>query len=109
MQWRKSLCIGHPLSEVLLVSQAATQARDANEARGRQTEQAAYERGLADGEARLSEQLLRQRAELLELQNGVLASLQQSVPRVVRQSEAGVVELAPVSYTHLTLPTNREV
>ena len=94
MQWRKSLCIGHPLSEVLLVSQAATQARDANEARGRQTEQAAYERGLADGEARLSEQLLRQRAELLELQNGVLASLQQSVPRVVRQTEAGVVELA---------------
>ena len=94
MQWRKSLCIGHPLSAVLLVPQAATQARDANEARGRQTEQAAYERGLADGEARLSEQLLRQRAEVLELQNGILASLRQAVPQVVRQSEAGFVGLA---------------
>ncbi|MEI6784337.1 MAG: FliH/SctL family protein [Verrucomicrobiota bacterium] len=79
---------------MLLVTPAAAQARAANEARGRLSEQAAYERGLADGEARLSEQLLRQRAELLELQNGVLASLRQAVPRVVRQSEAGVVELA---------------
>jgi flagellar assembly protein FliH len=71
-----------------------TQTREADEARNRQAEQAAYERGLADGEKRLSEQLLRQRAEVLELQNGILASLRQAVPWVVRQSEAGVVSLA---------------
>ena len=94
MQWRKSLPIGHPLSAVVLVSRAVTQTREADEARNRQAEQAAYERGLADGEKRLSEQLLRQRAEVLELQNGVLASLRQAVPRVLRQSEAGVVGLA---------------
>lgn len=94
MQWRKSLPIGHPLSAVVLVSRAVTQTREADEARNRQAEQAAYERGLADGEKRLSEQLLRQRAEVLELQNGVLASLREAVPWVVRQSEAGVVSLA---------------
>jgi flagellar assembly protein FliH len=94
MSWRKSLSIGHPLRTVFLVPAAVTQTREATEARDRQREQAAYERGLADGEKRLSEQLLRQRAEVLELQNGVLASLRQAVPKVVRQSEAGVVALA---------------
>jgi flagellar assembly protein FliH len=94
MPWRKSLAIGHSLREVALVPHGVTQTREATEARDRQREQAAYERGLADGEKRLSEQLLRQRAEVLELQNGILASLQQAVPQVVRQSEAGVVELA---------------
>ena len=94
MPWLKSLAIGHPLREVSVVSPADTQTREANEARDRQREQAAYERGLADGEKRLSEQLLRQRAEVLELQSGILTSLQQVVPQVVRQSEAGVIELA---------------
>ena len=94
MQWCKNLSIGHPLSEVIVVLQAETQAREAKEARNRQGEQAAYERGVVDGEKRLSEQLLRQRAEVLELQNGVLGSLRQAVSQVVRQSEAGVVGLA---------------
>ena len=94
MPWRKSLPIGHVLSAVFLVPHEVTKTREANETRDRQSEQAAYERGLADGEKRLSEQILRQRAEVLELQNGVLASMRQAVPQVVRQSEAGVVELA---------------
>jgi len=94
MLWRKSLSIGHPLSAVFLVASAVTQTREAAAARDCQREQAAYERGLGDGEKRLSEQLLRQRTEMLEMQNGVLASLRQAVPKVVRQSEAGVVQLA---------------
>jgi flagellar assembly protein FliH len=94
MLWRKSFSIGHPLSTVFLVPAAVTQSREAAEARDRQREQAAYERGLGDGEKRLSEQLLRQRTEMLEMQNGVLASLRQAVPKVVRQSESGVVQLA---------------
>jgi len=88
------LSIGHPLTKVALVPHALAQTREVAAARGRENEQAAYERGLADGEKRLGEQLLLQRAEMLELQNGVLASLQQAVPKVVRQSEAGVIELA---------------
>lgn len=94
MQGRKSLSIGHPLSEVFLIPHAAVQIREATAARNQQREQAAYERGLADGEKRLSEQLLRQRTEVVELQNGVLTALRQAVPVVVQQSEAGLIELA---------------
>jgi len=57
-------------------------------------EQAAYERGRRDGEKSLSEQLLRQRGELIELQNGVLKSLQQSIGDVTRECEGAMVALA---------------
>jgi flagellar assembly protein FliH len=68
--------------------------REAIQARERQLEQAAYERGVAEGEKRLAGQLLQQRAELSELQNGVLASLRQAVPQVIAQCEAGLIQLA---------------
>jgi flagellar assembly protein FliH len=70
------------------------QSTQAAEEAARQREQAAYERGLADGEKRLSQQLLSQRNELLDLQNGVLASLRQSARQVIQQSEAALIELA---------------
>ena len=52
---------------------------------------AIFERGRAEGEKELSEQLLRQRREMLELQQGVLKFMQEAVPQVVRQCE-GVVK-----------------
>ena len=55
---------------------------------------ASYERGRIEGERRLSEQLIQQRAELMELQTGVLSSLQQSVPQVVRETERALIALA---------------
>lgn len=58
------------------------------------SEQAAYERGRRDGEKSLSEQLLRQRGELIELQNGVLNSLRQSISQVTRECEGAMVALA---------------
>lgn len=57
-------------------------------------EQAAYERGRRDGEKALSEQLLRQRGELIELQNGVLNSLRQSVHDVTSECEGAMIALA---------------
>jgi flagellar assembly protein FliH len=57
-------------------------------------EQAAYERGRHDGEKVLSEQLVRQRSELLELQRGVFESLRQAVPQVVHDCENALVSLA---------------
>ena len=57
-------------------------------------EQAGYERGRVAGERALSEQLLRQRNELLELQRGVLESLRRAVPQVVQQTESALVALA---------------
>ena len=56
--------------------------------------QASYERGRLDGERALSEQLIRQRAEVMELQTGVLASLRGAVPQVAREGERALVALA---------------
>jgi len=58
-----------------------------------QREETAYASGARDGERKLSEQLLRQRGELLQLQNGVLAALQQTVPQVIQQTEQALLLL----------------
>jgi len=54
----------------------------------------AFENGRREGERALSEQLLRQRSELLELQHGVLASLRQSIAQVTHECEGALVALA---------------
>ncbi|MDB6020531.1 MAG: hypothetical protein JWQ04_388 [Pedosphaera sp.] len=53
-----------------------------------------YELGRVAGEKALSEQLLKQRAELHELFQGLLASLRQAVPQVIRDTENLMVSLA---------------
>ena len=55
---------------------------------------ASYERGKQEGERALGEQLVKQRAELQELQNGVLAALRQTLPQVARECERTLVALA---------------
>lgn len=57
-------------------------------------ERAGYQRGVIDGEKALSQQLLRQRADFLELYNGALLTLQQAVPQVVQQTEETLIALA---------------
>ncbi len=56
--------------------------------------QAIYERGRADGEKALSDQLIKQRVETQALLNGVLVSLRDSVPQVIRDTENLMVSLA---------------
>ena len=58
-----------------------------------EAERAAYERGRRDGERALGEQLLQQRAELLELHQGVVESLRNALPRVSQETEKALVEL----------------
>jgi flagellar assembly protein FliH len=53
-----------------------------------------FERGRREGEKALSEQLIRQRSELLELQNGLLQSLRDLLPEVARECESALVALA---------------
>lgn len=53
-----------------------------------------YDRGVIDGEKALSEQLIHQRNDLLELHNGAVAALRQAVPQVVAQSEEALIALA---------------
>lgn len=85
------LRLAQPLKDVVLAGpMSAEQAARDGDAR----ERAGYERGRVDGEKALGEQLVRQRAELLELQNGVLESLRQAVPQVARECEKALIELA---------------
>ncbi len=60
----------------------------------RQDLEASFERGRREGERQLNEQLVRQRAELMELQTGVLAALRDAVPQVARDTERALVALA---------------
>jgi flagellar assembly protein FliH len=81
-----------PLRDVTL-ARAGTLPRDWEEQLA-SAERAGYERGLVDGEKALSEQLLRQRNELIELHNGAITALHEAVPQVVQQSEDALITLA---------------
>jgi flagellar assembly protein FliH len=94
VKWSQTIAFGQPLRGVALLGAGSPESRERLDASQIKREQSAYDRGLAEGERRLSEQLLRQRAELLELQNGILAGLRAAVPQVVRQSESTLIELA---------------
>lgn len=91
MRWSEPILFPVPLRDVRLVGDRVV---DEMEERLRQHEQLAYERGLADGEKALHEQLVQQRTEVATLQQGVLDSLRQTIPQVVHQSESALIELA---------------
>ncbi len=54
----------------------------------------AHERGRAEGERAVSEQLVQQRVEFSELQNGLLASLRGTFPRIAQECETTMIALA---------------
>ena len=86
--WRESIRLHRPLRDARLAGPEDL------EARAREREEAAFERGRVAGEKALGEQLVRQRADLLDLQSGVLESLRQAIPGVVRDTEVAVITLA---------------
>jgi flagellar biosynthesis/type III secretory pathway protein FliH len=91
MWLRDSIVFSAPPRDVRIglipgANDAARQLRDA--------EQAAFERGRIEGERALSEQLVRQRAELVELHNGAIAALQRAVPQVIQHTEEAMIALA---------------
>ena len=94
MKWCKTFAPGQPLRNARMIWPARAETGLPQAACDPSREQAAFDRGLAEGEKRLGEELLRQRTELLELQNGVLASLRDALPQVIRQSEAALIQLA---------------
>jgi flagellar assembly protein FliH len=79
--WRETIRLDRPLRNVRVMD-----ARD--------IERAIFERGRAEGERALGEQLIRQRSELLEIQRGVFAALRQAVGQVARDTEEACVQLA---------------
>jgi flagellar assembly protein FliH len=87
--WSKAIAFPKPLRDVRLAGAGAPLEVSFD------TElQASYERGRIEGERALGEQLLRQRGELHELMQGLLTSLRQAVPQVVRDTESTLVALA---------------
>ncbi len=53
-----------------------------------------YQAGIEAGQKALSEQLVQQRAELLQIQSGVLKALYNTLPNVVQDCEKALVALA---------------
>lgn len=91
MPLRETISLGHVLRGARSTRAGVTEAKPAVSAAHAEAE---YERGQRDGEKALSEQLLRQRGELIELQNGVLSSLRQSINEVTRECEGAMIALA---------------
>jgi flagellar assembly protein FliH len=91
MNWSESIPLSRAMRDVRLLTQAPAQ--DWQDYL-REREQAAYERGRQAGERALSEQLLQQRNETVELQRGILQSLQRVVPQVIQEAETSLIALA---------------
>lgn len=90
--WSETITLSKPLRHVALAvpKPPATPAPQP----GPDPWQASYDLGRIDGEKALSEQLLKQRSETHELFQGLLNSLRQAVPQVVRDTENMMVSLA---------------
>jgi flagellar assembly protein FliH len=88
--WSDTLTLPKPLRHVRLKDEAGAEARPAAE----EALRASYERGRREAEQALSQQLLQQRAEVHEMMNGVLTSLRQAVPQVVRETENAMIALS---------------
>ncbi|HZL13939.1 MAG TPA: FliH/SctL family protein [Verrucomicrobiae bacterium] len=91
MKWSEAIAPGQPLRDVRVLMKAPAQDWEEHL---REREQAAYENGRRDGEHAVSEQLLRQRNETAELQNGILNSLQQALPQLIQENELALISLA---------------
>lgn len=91
MPLRETISLSHALRGARTLRVGVPEAKPAVPAAHAEAE---YERGRRDGEKALSEQLLRQRGELIELQNGVLSSLRHSINDVTRECEGAMIALA---------------
>ena len=89
--WPETIALSRPLRNVRSPDSALVEPAPAI---SKEQLDAAYQRGRIDGEKALSEQLLRQRAGLHELMQGVVVSLRDAVPRVMRDSESLMISLA---------------
>ena len=91
MKWSNTITLQHPLLDVRLLTKAPVLDWQDHL---RESERTSYEQGRLDGERALSEQLLQQRNEMAELQNGVIHSLKQMLPQIAREMESALIELA---------------
>ena len=91
MKWHDTIVFEQPLRDMRLLAGAPTQDWQAFLA---EREQAAFENGRRAGETSLSAQLLQQRNQTVELQRGILTSLQNALPKVAHEAESALIDLA---------------
>ncbi len=91
MKWADTILFDRPLRDVCLLTGAPGQDWQTFL---RERERAAHENGRREGERALSEQLMHQRNEMIEMQRGILESLQRALPQIVRETETSVIEIA---------------
>jgi flagellar assembly protein FliH len=91
MKWSNTVTFQQPIADVRLMAKAP--AADPQE-QGREREKAAYEQGRRDGERHLEEQLSQQRNEIAELQNGVVHSMREMLPKMTQEMESALIQLS---------------
>jgi len=91
MKWHDTILFQQPLRDVRRLT--GVPAQDWQPFL-REREQAAYENGRRAGESALNAQLLQQRNETVELQRGILTSLQNALPKVAHEAESALMDLA---------------
>jgi flagellar assembly protein FliH len=74
-------------------------------------EEESFEKGRQSAESSFSQQLVSQRNEMVELQNGVLNSVRAVIPQVIRETEQMLIDLAVATAERLVsgMPVNREM
>jgi flagellar assembly protein FliH len=77
----------------------------------KEREEESFERGRAQAEQGLAAQIVSQRQEMAQLQNGVLKAINDAVSQVVRDTERTLVEIALATASRLVsgLPISAEV
>ena len=108
MNWSDTIPFGLKLFDVRLLTQAPQQDwREHIDER----EQSAFERGRREGERKLSEQLIQQRNDMVQLQNGVLAGLRNALPQLIQESETALINLALEAARKFVadMPINKEL
>jgi len=90
MKWSETIRLTQPLRDVRPLTGVPPEGWDGFL---RKREEIARQRGRREGEQALSAQLLEQRAEMAELQRGILDSLRRAVPQVVQETEGALLRL----------------
>ena len=91
MKWADTILFDRPLRDVCLLTGAPGQDWQSFL---REREQAAHEQGRRAGESALNEQLIHQRNETIEMQRGILESLQRALPQIAHEAESAMIEIA---------------
>jgi flagellar assembly protein FliH len=90
--WSETLTLPKPLRHARLSGEGDDASADARAAADEV--RASYERGRREAEQAMSEQLFKQRTEMHELMRGVVESLRQAVPQILRDTENTMIALS---------------